>query len=99
MVLWNYIHNAYQGRGKQRTNYMSLAVGGGAWGILPKGSDLIGVSKDAQNLTEWRGQKERGNNSKSEAGRCEQTCVSQTWLVVSCGWSTVVLDQHEGNRE
>lgn len=47
MVLWNYIHNAYQGRGKQRTNYMSLAVGGGAWGILPKGSDLIGVSKDA----------------------------------------------------
>ena len=48
MVLWNYIHNAYQGRGKERTNYMSLAVGGGgSWGILPKGSDLISVSKDA----------------------------------------------------
>ena len=47
MVLWNHIHNAHQGRGKERTNYMSLAGGGGSWGILPKGSDLISVSKDA----------------------------------------------------
>ena len=41
---------------------------------------------------------ERGNNSKSEAGRYEHTCVFQKRLVVSCGWSTVVLDQREGNR-
>ena len=48
MVLWNYIHNAYQGRGKQRTNYiMSMAGVGGSWGILPRGSDLICFSKDA----------------------------------------------------
>lgn len=50
MVLWNFIHNAYRGRGEQRTNYMSLVGGvggaGGSWGILPKGNDLIGVSKD-----------------------------------------------------